>query len=936
MRTYWRVYKSGFLALVIAEVLAACSSPNNAPGPYAAGPAPWSDTGEGTVFTQAVPSGNVYLSDLNWLSATNGWGPVERDRSNGETALGDGRPITLNGVVYAKGLGAHAHSEIIYNLGGNCSRFQAAVGLDDEVDHQTQWGSVIFRVLVDGVQIFDSGVMRGNSPTQRIDVDVSGRQELQLVITDAGDNNYYDHADWADARLVCAETGGGNPAVQGLTGEYFNNRDFTGTRVTRVDAQINFNWGRGSPMSQIAPDTFSVRWTGQVEARFTETYTFTTRTDDGVRLWVNNRLIVDSWRNQSATNRSGTIALVAGQRYDLRMEYYENSGSAVAQLYWSSPSQPHEIIPQRYLYAAGTAQSLLPPADLIAVGLSESSIYLDWSAVSGATAYLVERRTGSTGTFVQVGTPTASSFVDNGLSPNTLYTYRVSGTAPDRTLAFATTLVTTPAVQGPIQGGPSAVARGVFGPVRDFPLVATHAALLPDGKVIAWYSYDRIGAYRDIQDANSVFHQRTIVTLWDPATNTFEEVNNNTTDLFCAGWAVMQDGRLLVVGGNLGSPNGSLHTNIFDPVTKTWTRGPNMQAGRWYPSVTPLPNGELLITGGQTQTGANNTVHEVWQTNGTLRQLTGATTSGRDFEHYFPWMHVAPNGLVFHAGWNSTMSYLNTAGSGSWSSQTWIRQGPTRYYGSSVMYEPGRILVIGGGITATQTTTLIDLTGNGVTSIAGPSMSFARTHPDATLLADGRVFVNGGNNGSLWDIPSSVYEGEIWNPRTNTWTVAASAQRPRNYHSVALLLPDATVWTAGGGGCGNDCQPGSGTALAGVNQLNYEIYYPPYLFDSSGSLAPRPSISSVPSSIRYGQSFVIGTPDASAIQSVTLLALGASTHAFNYTQRFQALPIQSRDASSLTVSAPANANLAPPNYYMVFIFNQSGVPSVARVVRVGP
>ncbi len=928
--------KVGLMSLVMVLVLVACSSPKNtAPGPYAAGPAPWSDTGEGTVVTQAVPSGNVYLSDLNWLSATNGWGPVERDRSNGETALGDGRPITLNGVVYAKGLGAHAHSEILYNLGGNCSRFQAAVGLDDEVDHQTEWGSVVFRVLADGVQIFNSGVMRGNSPTQWVDVDVNGRQELQLVITDAGDNNYYDHADWADARLVCAEGSGGSPAVQGLTGEYFDNSNFTGTRVTRVDGQINFNWGRGSPMSQIAPDTFSVRWTGQVEARFTETYTFTARTDDGVRLWVNNRLIIDSWRNQSVTERSGTIALVAGQRYDLRMEYYENTGSAVAQLYWSSPSQARAIIPQRYLYASGTAQSLLPPTDLIAVGLSESSVYLDWSAVGGATGYVVERRAGSTGTFARVGTPTASSFVDNGLAPNTLYTYRVSGTAPDRTLAFATTVVTTPAAQGPIQGGPEAAVRGMFGPVRDFPLVATHAALLPDGKVIAWYSYDRIGVYRDLQDANSVYHQSSIVTLWDPVTNTFEEVNNNTTDLFCAGWAVMQDGRLLVAGGNLGSPNGSLHTNIFDPVSKTWTRGPNMRAGRWYPSVTPLPNGELLITGGQTQTGANNTVHEVWQTNGTLRPLTGATTSGRDFEHYFPWMHVAPNGLVFHAGWNNTMSYLNTAGSGSWSSQTWKRQGPNRWYGSSVMYTPGRILTIGGGSSASATTTLIDLT-NGVSSFAGPSMNFARTHLSATLLADGRVFVNGGNNGDLWDIPSSVYNGEIWNPSTNTWTLAARAQRPRNYHAVSLLLPDGTVWTAGSGGCGADCQPDSGSTRAGVNQLNYEIYYPPYLFNSSGSLASRPVIGSIPSSIRYGQSFSIATPDAASIQTVTLLGLGASTHAYNYTQRFMTLPIQSRDASSLTVAAPANANLAPPTYYMVFIINQSGVPSLARIVRVGP
>ncbi|MCX7782710.1 MAG: DUF1929 domain-containing protein, partial [Meiothermus sp.] len=668
------------------------------------------------------------------------------------------------------------------------------------------------------------------------------------------------------------------------------------------------------------------------------TYTFITRTDDGVRLWVNNQLIIDRWVNQSSTERSGTIALVAGQRYNIRMDYFENGGGAVAQLSWSSPSQPREIVPQRYLYTDSITppDPIAAPTDLIAVGLSAGSVYLDWSAVSGASSYIVERRTGSTGSFAQVGSPTASSFVDNGLLAGTAYGYQVSAVVNGVRGTAATASVTTPPIETPINGGSTATTRGVFGPVRDFPLVATHAALLPDGKVIAWYSYDRIGVYRDIQDANAAFHQSSIVTLWDPVTNSFVEVNNNTTDLFCAGWAVMQDGRLLVAGGNLGTPNGSLHTNIFDPVSKTWTRGPNMRAGRWYPSVTPLPNGELLITGGQTETGANNSVHEVWQTNGSLRQLTGATTTGRDFEHYFPWMHVAPNGQVFHAGWSNTMSYLNTLGSGSWSSQTWTRQGPYRWYGSSVMYPPGRIISIGGGTTASATSTLIDLTGSGVTSVAGPSMAFARTHLNATLLANGRIFVNGGNNGTLFDDSSAVYDSEIWNPTTNTWTTAARAQRPRNYHAVSLLLPDATVWTAGGGGCSTDCESGSGTARAGVNQKNYEVFYPPYLFNADGSLATRPTISGIPSSIRYGQSFSIGTPDAANIQSVTLLGLGAPTHAFNYTQRFMTLSIQSRDASSLTVAAPANANLAPPTHYMVFVINSSGVPSVARIVRVGP
>ncbi|WP_297860039.1 NPCBM/NEW2 domain-containing protein [Meiothermus sp.] len=1265
---------------MLGVVLAACSSPgSNVPQPYRLGPKLWEDR---NLSIMAAPTGNVFLSDLNWVTATNGWGPVERDQSNGETVAGDGRTLTLNGVTYAKGLGAHASSEIVYSLEANCSRFQAVVGLDDEIDTQTQWGSVVFQVFADGVSLFNSGVMRGNSPSQAIDVDVTGRQQLRLVISDGGDNVYYDHANWANARLVCAgstgllnptgftasatsptsialswnpssgatgyilerrtpstsftqiatptattftdtdltasttytyrvkatngteittgvETSTTTPAANpqqtpygrstpwpvpgliqfedfdaggqgisfsdsdtlnrggsyrdtpvdvlagtgwglvgwtaagewleytvavaqtgnydlrvrvnnrmagarfrvlvddqdvtglldvpatgdwntyntvtraaipltagtrvvrfsfeavsatdfaagnydwfewvagssqpqppanpstftanatsassvvlnwsavtgatsyaldrrvgtgsysvlasnltaltytdntvtanttytyrvravnaagssggveqqvttpaaatggnGLSGRYYDNIDFTGTSFTRTDATINFNWGTGSPDPRIGPDTFSVRWTGQLEARFSETYTFITRTDDGVRLWVNNQLLIDRWVNQSPTERSGTITLVAGQRYTVRMEYYESGVGAVAQLFWSSPSQPREIIPQRYLYSdSNQPDPVAAPTDLIAVGLSAGSVYLDWSAVSGASSYIVERRTGSSGSFVQVGSPTASSFVDNGLSASTTYSYQVVALVNGVRGSAASASVTTPPIEAPINGGSTASTRGVFGPVRDFPLVATHAALLPDGKVIAWYSYDRIGVYRDMQDANAAFHQSSIVTLWDPVTNTFEEVNNNTTDLFCAGWAVMQDGRLLVAGGNLGTPNGSLHTNIFDPVSKTWTRGPNMRAGRWYPSVTPLPNGELLITGGQTETGANNTLHEVWQTNGTLRQLTGATTNGRDFEHYFPWMHVAPNGLVFHAGWNNTMSYLNTAGAGSWSSQTWVRQGPGRYYGSSVMYTPGRIITIGGGGTATATTTLIELGGTGVTSVAGPSMAFARTHLNATLLANGRVFVNGGNRGPLFDDSSSVFDSEIWNPASNTWTTTARAQRPRNYHAVALLLPDATVWTAGSGGCGAECQPGSGSARAGVNQLNYEIYYPPYLFNSSGSLAARPTISSMPSSIRYGQSFSIVTPDAANIQSVTLLGLGASTHAFNYTQRFLALPIQSRDASSLTVAAPASANLAPPTYYMVFIINQSGVPSVARIVRVEP
>ncbi|HEV8605996.1 MAG TPA: PA14 domain-containing protein [Tepidisphaeraceae bacterium] len=132
----------------------------------------------------------------------------------------------------------------------------------------------------------------------------------------------------------------------GLTGAYFDNMDFTGTKFTRIDPTINFNWGYGSPMSGIAADTFSVRWSGQVLAQKTERYTFYVRSDDGARLSVNGKILVDRLVPQAATEYSGSIDLVAGQKYDIHLDYFERAGGAVAQLSWSSPSTPKQIIPE--------------------------------------------------------------------------------------------------------------------------------------------------------------------------------------------------------------------------------------------------------------------------------------------------------------------------------------------------------------------------------------------------------------------------------------------------------------------------------------------------------------------------------------------------------------------------------------------------------------
>ncbi len=190
----------------------------------------------------------------------------------------------------------------------------------------------------------------------------------------------------------------------GLQGDYYNNTDFTSFVLSRVDANVDFTWGSGSPDPNVDPDSFSVRWTGFVEPIYSETYTFYTVSDDGVRLWVNGQSIVDNWTLHGETEDSGTIALTAGTQYDIQMDYFENGGNATAQLLWSSASQTKEIIPQSQLYEPNAppppppGQATNPsPADA-ATDVSVDSD-LDWTAGSGASSHDVYFGTTSPGTF---------------------------------------------------------------------------------------------------------------------------------------------------------------------------------------------------------------------------------------------------------------------------------------------------------------------------------------------------------------------------------------------------------------------------------------------------------------------------------------------------------------------------------------------------------
>ena len=456
---------------------------------------------------------------------------------------------------------------------------------------------------------------------------------------------------------------------------------------------------------------------------------------------------------------------------------------------------------------------------------------------------------------------------------------------------------------------------GEWGPVVDWPVVGVHVALLENGKVLA---YDSVG---DNATETYQVHDHTRATVWDPATGSQTPVWVTTGyNVFCSGLAHLVDGSIFLAGGNKNAQlEGIAQTHIFNPVSNTWSLGPDMAAGRWYPSVTPLSNGEMLITSGGPD------LPEVRKTDGGLRALTGARLS----QPLYPWMDVAPNGRAFYSGPDPTMRSLDTAGGGSW--QTFSqRDSLNRDYGSHALYDVGKLLVAGGG-NSSKDARVIDL--NGASPQVSPTapMANGRRQHNLTVLADGTVLATGGNSSGagLVDLGNGVYPAELWNPATGQWQTLAAMQVTRQYHSTALLLPDGRVLSAGGGICGT-CDS------VGYLAKNAEVFTPPYLFkkDGSGQLAPRPEITAAPAEVAYNTPFTISTPNADSIQKAALVRLGAVTHSVNMEQRHVPLTF-SRGTGTINATAPANANVAPPGVYMLFVVDNNGVPSVAKMVHVG-
>jgi hypothetical protein len=401
--------------------------------------------------------------------------------------------------------------------------------------------------------------------------------------------------------------------------------------------------------------------------------------------------------------------------------------------------------------------------------------------------------------------------------------------------------------------------------------------------------------------------------VWDPATNVFSTSPKAGYNIFCTGHSHLADGKVLVSGGQIGAVlYGVPNASIYDPATDTWTRLPDMEAPRWYPTNTTLANGDILVTSGQ--------IDPVRGYNGLPQTWQAATSTWQDLSSaqlivpLYPRMFLAPNGKVFYAGEAVQSRYLDTTGTGQWSLVA--KSSTNRDYGTAVQYGDGKILIVGGGNPPTATAEVIDLNAATPAWRMVASMAYPRRQLNATLLPNGQVLVTGGTSGKGFnDLTSPVFAAELWDPTSETWTTLASQTGYRGYHSVALLLPDATVLVAGGD----------------PNLSNAQIFSPPYLYNGS-----RPVISSAPTAVNYGSTFTIGTSSAAGVTQVTWLRLGAVTHAFNQDQRFNNLTFVVSSSTNLRVTAPASPNLAPPGYYMMFLVNAEGSPSVASFIQLRP
>ncbi|MEM7092154.1 MAG: galactose oxidase-like domain-containing protein [Actinomycetota bacterium] len=468
-------------------------------------------------------------------------------------------------------------------------------------------------------------------------------------------------------------------------------------------------------------------------------------------------------------------------------------------------------------------------------------------------------------------------------------------------------------------------SEGFWGPVVNTPLVAVAGGALPDGRVLMWSAHGRFsfGGSRGY----------TETAIFDPSSgaSTNRRISNTGHDMFCPGIASLANGQILVNGGSNAS-----ETSIYDPATDTWIDADDMNQARGYNASTTLSNGDVFTVGGSWSGGRGNKNGEVynfatdsWRS---LPNVLGNTIATSDVQGInrgdnHTWLFGWENGSVFHAGPSRNMHWIQTGGNGTLTSAGTRGTDADAMGGNAVMFEPGRILTVGGSPNYTSgagssRAHIVDITSGTPVVQELPAMVNGRAFQSSTLLPSGEVVVVGGQSQvRLFQDSNSVMAAEMFDPVTEQFKPLATMSVPRNYHSISLLLADGRVLAAGGGLCGN----------CNTNHPDVQIFTPPYLFNLDGTPADRPVITSAPTAMTYNQTISVSTDRN--VDSFALVRLGTSTHATNSDQRRIPLSVSGSNGN-YQLSGLTSSGVAPPGQYMLFAMTARGTPSIAQIVTV--
>lgn len=494
----------------------------------------------------------------------------------------------------------------------------------------------------------------------------------------------------------------------------------------------------------------------------------------------------------------------------------------------------------------------------------------------------------------------------------------------------------------------------------EFANVPVHASLLPNGKVLYWGRRANPMAKPPATDAMN--ETSTTTYIWDPSDPTqasrklaaqpMKHDKTGPVNLFCSGHCFQADGTLLVVGGHEKDGVGLPQACVFNPADESWTAKPPMVTGRWYPSALTLADGRVLAISGSTTDYNPDRRPQIWH----VDDWVDVSLTPRAL---YPRMHLF-NSRVFITGPNKSTQFLDPIAKGTGVSAKNIElvgawtDGPDRAaghreYAPSVMYDTGKIIYIGGGndpnphddinggdinkwLPSKQTET-IDLTISPLKWSPAADMKRNRQQHNGTVLPDGTVLVTGGTEGGGFnnlDKPPKlgpVHTPELWDPATGAWNDMAPEDLDRCYHSIALLLPDGRVLSAGGGEFNPAPNPD-------VNITRAQLFKPPYFFKEGGK--NRPNVSGAPANVTYGKDFGVNVGPTDAIDRASWVRLGSVTHACNFNQSLMFLKTK-QTGTTVTVSPPKDAKEAPPGHYMLFLLTKTNIPCVkAPIISIGP